>query len=389
VIDPHHSFEGTYEQIHGVELTPDTPGPIGPGTEPAMNGFVSNYTREITANGLPGDGRLVLKCHAPETVPVISTLATQYCACTRWFSSLPGPTWPNRFYVHAATSRGLVSGGFDETLDASTPTIYDRLDAYNIAWRVYSGDFAQSWGIESLRNRLVKQLGTIIKPGSYRNLCNLGQFFSDLEQGTLPSYSFIEPHYMGTDYWPPTDQHPPHDVRFGEDLLRRVYNGVVSSRYWEQSLLVVLYDEHGGLYDHVPPPSTVNPDGRNCTDPKFNFERLGVRVPAILISPFIDPAVDSTIYDHSSVPATLNKIFGLGPQNFLSKRDRQANTFESRLSRSSPRSRPIPLPGLPMDAFSQPASTGYSEYQLSLLKASAGAVQRTTGLKVHLDGRVS
>ena len=386
VIDPHHSFEGTYEQIYGVPLPAKPAVPTGPGPEPPMNGFIVNYTSEIAANGLPGDGRLIMQCLAPDTVPIMSELAREYCVCTRWFSSIPGPTWPNRFYVHAATSRGHVSGSFDETLDASTPTIYDRLDAANVPWRIYSGDFAQAWGLKGLQNRLIRQLQDIVNPAApYRNFCNIAQFFQDLDQGTLPRYVFLEPHYMGTDLWPPTDQHPPHDIRLGEDFLRRVYNALLGSRYWEQTLFVVLYDEHGGQFDHVPPPPTVNPDDLDCSDPPFNFQRLGVRVPALLISPYIDPVVDNTVYDHASVLATANRIFGLGPQAFLTKRDRQANTFESRLARSTPRPRPAPLPAVPIPASEMPASMGYSEYQLSLLQNAAATVRQSTGLSLRWE----
>jgi arylsulfatase A-like enzyme len=139
-------------------------------------------------------------------------------------------------------------------------------------------------------------------------------------------------------------------VRLGEYLIAEVYDALRNSRYWEKSLLVVLYDEHGGFFDRVTPPGSVpNPDGKKSKHPPFDFTRLGVRVPAILVSPFVEKGrVDSTIYEHSSLPATIKTLFNL-PEG-LTARDKAANTFEKNLSRSIPRTDTpvaLPVPGEP------------------------------------------
>lgn len=134
-------------------------------------------------------------------------------------------------------------------------------------------------------------------------------------------------------------------MRLGEYLIAEVYDTLRKSPLWEKSLLVVLYDEHGGFFDRVPPPGSVpNPDGKKSKDPAFDFTRLGVRVPAILVSPFVEKGqVDSTVYEHSSIPATIRALFDL-PEG-LTARDKAANTFEKNLSRSTPRSdTPLTLP---------------------------------------------
>jgi phospholipase C len=161
----------------------------------------------------------------------------------------------------------------------------------------------------------------------------------------LPNYVFIEPRYFDFLVWKANDYHPPHDVRFGEYLVADVYATLRASKLWEKSLFILVFDEHGGFYDRLSPPRPVpNPDNQHSHDPFFGFTRLGVRVPAILVSPLIERGqVDSTVFEHASVPATVKKLFGLPA--FLTARDAAAATFESVLSLSTPRTdAPITLP---------------------------------------------
>jgi len=323
VISPNHEFVDVQEQLFGdgvpVESAP-------------MSGFVLNASK-ISGIGID-QAKLVMECQSPNAIPVLSRLASEYAACTRWFSSVPGPTYPNRYYVHAATSAGLVT---DSRLGTAVVTIQEKLAEAKKTWRVYAGDVPQCLAIESLLRQLVEDL---LSPFSYHHFHGLAQFFADLKGGSLPNYSFIEPHYFQTALWHASDEHPPHDLKYGEMLLSAVVSSLAQSDYWEDSLLVVLFDEHGGFYDQVSPPTGVpNPDGRVSGNPAFDFSRLGIRVPAVLVSPFIDvQTIDATVYEHASVPATLNKLFNLGPENFLTARDRAANTFERNVQRSQPRS---------------------------------------------------
>jgi len=168
------------------------------------------------------------------------------------------------------------------------------------------------------------------------NWDSIGGFKRDAQAGTLPQYSFIEPKYT-TFFGQANDQHPPHDVRAGEQLIDDVYHAVRTSPLWNELILIVLYDEHGGLYDHVLPPAVCPPA---CAPDEhttlFKFDRLGVRVPAVLISPLIPAGtIVKDVFDHSSVPATVKKLFGL--PSFLTHRDERANTFDLVASLSSPR----------------------------------------------------
>jgi len=163
------------------------------------------------------------------------------------------------------------------------------------------------------------------------------QFWEDVANGTLANYVWLEPNYSeeGPNR-PANDQHPDHDVSLGDALMKQVYEALRNSPLWNETLLIITYDEHGGFFDHVPPPTDCpNPDGKIAydTNPPFDFTRLGVRVPALMISPWIpagtvvgEPA--STHYEHSSIPATIRKWFA-PDQAFLTERDAYAATFDS------------------------------------------------------------
>jgi phospholipase C len=267
----------------------------------------------------------------------LTTLAQEFCVCDRWFSAVPGPTWLNRFYTHAATCDGMIVDTAEHNYKMKT--IFDTLGKNGFSWNIYYGDVPQS----------------IVLQHHWRSLDHFKRFekfYDDLQKGELAAYSFIEPRYLNFHQWKATDEHAPHDLRLGEYLIAEVYDNLRSSPLWEKSLLVVLYDEHGGFFDRVPPPGTVpSPDGKNSKNPIFDFTRLGVRVPAILVSPYVEKGqVDSTIYEHSSLPATIKTIFDL-PKG-LTARDEAANTFEKNLSRSTPRSDTpltLPVPGEPAE----------------------------------------
>ena len=325
--NPSHDVVSVERQVYGA---------VGQVVHPApMSGFVKMQIE--TAQGDLEVGKKIMECFDPAKIPALTTLAREFVVCDRWHSSVPGPTWLNRFFVHAATSDGVSRD------DAKHPyrmkTIFDLLSDSGFTWTVYYGDIPQCIILE----RLGEKLGHFKK---------FHRFYEDVEHGDLAAYSFIEPRFMSFHRWQATDQHPPHDVRLGEYLIAEVYDTLRASRYWEKSLLVIVYDEHGGFFDRVPPPDQVpNPDGKVAVDPPFDFTRLGVRVPAVLVSPWVEKGqIDSTLYEHASLPATVRTLFGL--PEALTARDRAANTFEKNLSRNTPRSdAPIrlPVPGRPHD----------------------------------------
>jgi phospholipase C len=286
-----------------------------------------------------------MKCYDPEDarkIPALVTLAKQYANCDRWFSSVPGPTLPNRAFLHAATSIGRVD--MNPIWRNVTNTVYELLDANNVTSTIYVTDFSVALTFKNFANKQSKWFATY------------DDFLYDCKHGTLPAYSVVEPRYndceAGSGHCGACDQHPDHDIREGDRLIWNVYDAIrQNTALWESTLLVVMYDEHGGTYDHVVPPSTVNPDGKIATDvsdniitnppiPPFDFTRLGLRVPALIISLWIEPGtIDHTVYDHTSVIATAHKLF-LGDQwqnKFLTERDRNAATFDHLLTRSTPR----------------------------------------------------
>jgi phospholipase C len=317
--DPDHSHFGVMEQM--FDGTDPNATPV-----PPMSGFVKSY------GGITGSvdsSRRIMKCFSKAKLPVITTLAQQFCLCDNWFSSVPGPTFPNRAFAHAATSIGRVDMSPVGYVGISK-TIYELLNDNGIDSRIYYND-------------------TTLAATFPKLMAQMNQYFGDFQSflvacgnDSLPAYSFIEPRYNTLElegiFDAASDQHPDHDVQEGERLIQRVFTAIWSNVAVRNStLLVITYDEHGGLFDHVPPPQRVpNPDGKNWAgaagnpDPPFDFTWLGVRVPALLISPYIQTGtIDSALYDHTSFLATTRKIFVPNWQaNFLTQRDKNANTFE-------------------------------------------------------------
>jgi phospholipase C len=338
--DPGHAVLDTLTQLYIDANTPVT-------QDPSMGGFVQSY--EGKTNN-PQDAHRIMKCFSPDRLPTLVSLAQQFAVCDRWFSSVPGPTFPNRAYAHGATSVGRVDMGVD-WLNMSK-TLYELLAENNLDSRIYYHDSTMAMTFKGLMNQ-----------GRYFD--QIDDFFSDCSKNRLPVYSFIEPRYANSEddstntFFSASDQHPDHNVEEGELLIHRVFNAVWNNpAVRNTTLLVVVYDEHGGLYDHVPPPKTVNPDNKNwkgsadSTDPPFDFTRLGVRVPAVLISPYIKAGtIDHTPYDHASIAATVCKLFLKNVANAsLTARDRQANTFEANITLDQPRAVAPSVTPLPLQA---------------------------------------
>jgi phospholipase C len=206
-------------------------------------------------------------------------------------------------------------------------------------------------------------------------------FSSDLNNPNYAtSYAFIEPNYghvLTGDFTYGNSQHPKDDVTRGEGLLKAIYETIRNSPHWDNSMLIVTYDEHGGFYDHVPPPQTVSP-GDAATDPEnntnqFDFTQLGVRVPAVIISPLIPKGIiDSTVYDHTSVLATVESIFGLQP---LTERDTHAHTFNHLFSLTTPRNDALTTLPAPAQSGIEDDVTGASAANRSAVADAAFAME--------------
>ncbi|MEA3066048.1 MAG: phospholipase, partial [Sphingomonadales bacterium] len=351
--DPGHEFLDVVEQLGGPDAPPYPPYPAIDNS-----GFAANYATSRT-EGKPTPappGRIgdIMACFAtPDQLPALYQLATSFAVCDCWHSSLPGPTWPNRFFVHGASSSGLddspchkqiigwelPGGGFKYP----NGSLYQALAGAGIPYRFYNdttglprelslySDDPQSGSVSGAIPQVSSLSGVTIL-----DIESLKDFASDL-QGPYPyPYTFIEPHFgelASETYQGGSSQHPMDDVYGGEHLLAAVYQAIRNSPYWNTSLLIVTYDEHGGLYDSVaptaaPPPGDDPPYGYSTHG--FTFDKYGVRVPAVIVSPLIPAgSVDHTLYDHSSVPKTLEALWGLPA---LTQRDAGANDMLHLLS---------------------------------------------------------
>ena len=307
--DPGHSVADTNVQLFA---SLNGPPPVGPPNQ----GFIWSYSQQRPA---PADAKRIMECFDPANVPVLSTLSRQFALCDAWYSSVPGPTWPNRFFAHAATSKGFINNSQFNNYDM--PTIFESLSARGWTWRNYYHDFSQTWSLQ--------RLGTDENRINFRSF---GQFKKDAKKGRLPNYAFIEPKYFSF-FGEANDQHPPHDVRAGERLIAEVYQALLESPTVERDDAARdLRRARRHLTISAPPPA-VSADGHTSL---FAFDRYGLRVPAIIISPFVPAStVVHDVFDHTSIPATLASVFQL--PGFLTARDAQANTFAHVASLGSPR----------------------------------------------------
>ncbi|KAI8914447.1 phosphoesterase family-domain-containing protein [Gorgonomyces haynaldii] len=318
-------------EIYGT----NTPGANEFAKPAPMNGFASQAAKGAfqSANGNLNDIAQVMAGFHPSQIPVHSTLAKEFMVMDRWFASVPGPTQPNRQSAHTATTHGMWNN--DKTLLAlgfPQKSIFSDINAAGLTWRDY---FEEIPSLALLRETRL-QMTTNSKP--------MSQFFDDAEQGKLANYTFLEPIFGEL----PGNNIKCRDGHAGgcpfynaELMLKEVYEALRNGPQWEKTLLIITYDEHGGFFDHVPPPANVpSPDGIKGVDKDrgytYDFTRLGVRVPTILVSPWIakgsvthepkGPFPDSQ-FEHASIPATLRSIFKL-PGGPLTKREEWAGRFD-------------------------------------------------------------
>jgi phospholipase C len=315
---PSHSLKETNVQLFGVaKPTRDVAA-----RTPPMSGFVASFNTALTYDlkRTPTTSELqqVMNCFDPVQLPVLSTLARNFVLCDRWFADVPGPTMPNRAFVHAATSQGYTYNA-NWKPKFNCKTLYDRLNADpSRSWRSYYHDQDD-----------IVELYPYLKKDATNHVLFEGNFLSDVAGGELATYSFITPAFINAPQHSANSMHPPADVRPAEKLVADVYGALrANPEVWKKTLLIIVFDEHGGYFDHVPPPPTVSPDGipGRMDEPflvDFDFKRLGLRVPALLVSPWFEPAVDSTVYSHSTIPGSVIEALKL-PGGFLTKRDENA-----------------------------------------------------------------
>jgi phospholipase C len=322
-LDPPHEFEDVAAQI---------------GANPPMSGFARQSYWNVSRQGF-----------AAGALPVLRTLAERYFLFDNWYSSLPGPTWPNRFFVHAGSSGGLdnspsaattIESESIDSLSFAFPggTLYSCLEGAQRRWRVYHDDlFPQVLAIKDMIDpfRLNTDKFSWVRVGEKEF------FVDDLAHGYDIDYTFIEPNYglASGGFANGNCQHPVGSMAAGEAFIKYVYESIRNSPIWPQSLLIVTYDEHGAFFDHESPPAAVPPNNgaqnhdRAEHPQNFGFDRLGVRVAALAISPWIaagglgSEAFPGKVFDHTSIIKTAMNLLGAGGD--LGARVRAANSIES------------------------------------------------------------
>jgi phospholipase C len=337
-------------------------GPLFDGFIALRNKIRSRFTGP---RGVSGVGPKIMECQPPENVPVLSKLALEFAVSTRWFSPLPGETWPCRNYAHAGTSDGetecIIRPYYDKT-------IFELLAENGHDWHIYHDNMPQIWAFPRLYD----------SPADHARWFDLADFAEHVASDRLPAYAFIEPNHHAELFHAgevdesrkSNSQHPGNnlpeeqadgdsDFQRGEALIASVYEALrTHPEVFEKTLLVVNYDEHGGFYDHVPPPAGVP----SPQDPRgwlarlqgalltrkvaaFDFTLLGPRVPNLLISPFISAGtIDDVVREHTAIPATLRALFAPTAEP-LTRRDAWATPFHQVLDRDEPR-RGADLPDL-------------------------------------------
>jgi phospholipase C len=299
-LDTNHEWSGTHEQINGGK----------------MDGFFD--TNEGWSELLPGmssefhTGERALGYYDERELPFYYGLASTFGIGDRYFCSSPGPTWPNRMYLYAATSFGCTSNTLPDTSKLPYPesegVIFDELEKRHVDWNIY-GDGARGAAVV-VGTRIVNRWE---RPVTF----STADFYAQAAAGKLPSVVFIDPKLFSSGATQ-DDEHPPGNVQVGQKFVHDVVAAMMKSPQWKRSALFITYDEHGGIYDHVAPPKACAPD---ATAPKFDpgeesspgaFDQLGVRVPLMVVSPFSKKSfVSHVVHDHTSITRFLETRFKL------------------------------------------------------------------------------
>jgi len=383
---------------------------------PKMQGFVKDYFCTLKAlTGWTGSAAeqspAIMQCFTPSSIPVLSGLAQQFAVFDHWFCAVPSQTWCNRAFWHAATSWGWVNNpplhgdapwDLDNWAESSKgPTLFDLMETKfgTGSWHVYE-DLAVPftklihWG--DLKDKLGEDYFRYFEGGRpfFTN------FFHDCAKGKLPRYSFIEPHFINLfeDVLWHDDMHPssfdstlysdggPGSVLLGDRIVWKVYQAIrnsssVSGNNWQNTLLIITFDEHGGGYDHIPPPATCSPDttefNTGMGQEGFDFKRLGLRVPMVMVSANIaeNTIVNSPMH-HCSFLQTMQQKWGLtslGPRQDCAPPFTEVFTSTSRALDTWPDWEFYPGPSSTLDEALMrevdPSNVPLNDLQISILNA--------------------
>jgi phospholipase C len=346
--DPGEGFLATNAQLFGNSSPPA-------GVSATNTGFVTDFA--ATLKGIDAHRPIIpgttapdiMGIFTPELLPVLSGLARGFAVCDHWFSSVPTETCPNRAFLCAATSQGHMD---DSTSKYTSQSIFGLLSAHNLLWSIYGYNTAP----------LTRLNFPDTTHAAESHFGKFPAFQTAAAAGTLGAYTFLEPSWGSSG----NSQHPNYDVALGEQLIHDVYYTLRNGPAWNHTLLIITYDEHGGCYDHVPPPTGAVPPDSSAGEFGFDFTRFGVRVPAVLVSPLIAPGTvfrpSGTVpLDHTSILKTVETRWGLPP---LTARDAAAPDVGDVLTLTQPRT-DDPLAGIivPKSAVANPVAGTPSHIQ--------------------------
>ncbi|HJQ84772.1 MAG TPA: alkaline phosphatase family protein [Candidatus Binatia bacterium] len=328
VADLDHSWNGTHREWN--------------------NGAMDGFTAE---NVDPDDptGSRTMGFYDATDLPYYYALYSTFAMADHFFCSVLSQTFPNRFYLLAATSFGHIRNDFPASpTDFTVPTIFESLDNAGITWKIYFSQIA--FGLEF----------AYVRAHSAGHVVPVAQYFMDAQNGTLPQVSFVDPIFLAA-ATVENDEHPPSNVQVGQEFVSRVVNALLASPQWAHSALFLTYDEHGGYFDHVPPPPACLPD---AIEPIFepgdvpgHFDRYGIRVPAVVISPYARRKyVSRKVYDHTSILRFIETRFDLPA---LTRRDANADPMLRMFKFNRPAFAVPPiLPAATIDPVQQAACAG-------------------------------
>ncbi len=327
-----------------IRAFPD-PNPCRTYAQPVQSWYDSHFQYDHGTNqgfARSASGPAAMGYYTGVTIPFTYGLARTFPIGDNYFCSVMGPTFPNRRYLLAATSSGLIKDDFSAPYPANG-TIMDMLDSYNISWRDYYSD------LPTTDLFLMNTSARKVPAGS---VVHISQFYADVKAGTLPAFSIIDPQFTQSGNIEGNSEGEGQDIQFGDVFISKVVNALMSGPKWSKTLLVITYDEHGGYFDHVPPPAAVPPDDIPPDAPKDEqydgFARYGFRVPAIVVSPYSKADfVSHKVYDHTSILKLVETKWNLPA---LTARDANANDMLEflDLSRATFATPPVlPLPANP------------------------------------------
>jgi phospholipase C len=289
VADLDHGWNGTHREWNGG----------------AMDGFAIE-----NADPLDPSGSRTMGYYRKRDLRYYHALYRTFAMSDRHFCSLLGPTFPNRHYLLSGTSAGHIR---NDLVVATHTSIFERLDAAGVTWKVYASDLAFALLYSYVQAHAA-------------NVLPIAQYYLDAAAGTLPQVTFVDPIFFG-DETNQNDEHPPNNVQLGQSFVAGIVQALFDSPLWTQSALFITYDEHGGFFDHVPPPPACEPDAippnLQPGDVVAAFDRFGIRVPFVVVSPYARKGyVSHTPTDQTAVLRFIETRFDLPA---LTRRDANAD----------------------------------------------------------------